>query len=194
MFHSGNVRFFDELKPLMKPIDSFQQHPENYNNGDVDAIMESIEVNGVWRPMTVQASTGYIAIGNHEWEALKMLGVTEAPFVVEEMSDAETIRVMMADNKTAKLARPDISAELALLERLQDTDLDVQGTGYRPEDVDAIRLINEMQPDYGDHASWPTLCFRVPPHIQEAFYDMTREAIDEREKFELLLRLAGWQR
>ena len=44
MYHSGQVRFHEDLTPLMRDIDSIQPHPENYNNGDTDAIIESIQV------------------------------------------------------------------------------------------------------------------------------------------------------
>lgn len=192
MFRNGSVQFFDELAPLMKPIDSFRQHPENYNNGDVEAIMESIEVNGVWRPMTVQASTGFIAIGNHEWEALKNLGVTEAPFVVEEMDDDHAVRVMLADNRTAALAKPDVAAELALLDRLALTETDLQGTGHDGHSHEVLRHLAEMEGTYDEYGTWPTITIQVPPHVKRAFYDLTDEAVTDADRFELLLRLAGW--
>lgn len=176
----------------MKPIDNFQPHPENYNNGDVESIMESIEVNGVFRPLTVQESTGYIAIGNHEWMALKALGATEAPVVVEPMSDEEAVRAMFADNRTARLAKPDVAAELALLERLQTSELDLQGSGYTPRDVEVIRHLAEMEPSYDEYGTWPTITIQVPPHIKRAFYDLTDEAVTDPDRFELLIRLAGW--
>jgi hypothetical protein len=39
---------------------------------------------------------------------------------------------------------------------------------------------------------WPTVCFQIPPHVKRAFYDMTEVAGGDRERFELMLRLAGW--
>jgi len=65
MITSGMVRFHDGLAPLMRGIDEVQQHPDNYNNGDLDKIIESVEINGVYRPIYVTMDTDYIVRTGH---------------------------------------------------------------------------------------------------------------------------------
>ena len=53
--------------------DSLHQHPDNPRNGDVDAIVESVRVSGVYRPIVI-AEDNTILAGHHLWMALGQLG------------------------------------------------------------------------------------------------------------------------
>jgi hypothetical protein len=66
------------------------------------------------------------------------------------------------------------------------------GTGYDEYDVEVLQNLAKIPLDHDEFGQWPTLTFQVPPHVRSAFYDMTAEAAGDRERFELLLRLAGW--
>lgn len=192
MIHTGLAQIHDDLAQLMQPIDTIRQHPENYNNGDVEAIAESIETNGVYRPVYVQTATGYIIAGNHTWEAMKMLGATEIPVVYLDVDDTHAKRIMLADNRTAALAVPDNGLLLDLLESINADD-NLLGTGYKEYDLEVLRQLAEI-PMEDEHATWPLIQVRVPPHIHRAYYAMTEAAVGERERFELLMRLAGWSK
>lgn len=192
MIHSGLVKYHDDLGPLMVDVDTVQPHPDNYNNGDVDALAESIEVNGMYRPVYVQRSTGYIIAGNHTWHAVKMLDAAQIPVVTLDVDDAHATKIMLADNRIAAQAIPDNSQLLVLLDRLKDTS-DLTGTGFTDRDHDVITKLNEIETDFDEYASWPTLSFQVPPHVRAAYMEITAEAVGDRERFELLLRLAGWE-
>lgn len=192
MTTSGLVRFHTDLDALLMPIDDVLQHPDNPNNGDVEALTESIEVNGMYRPIYVQKSTRYILAGNHTWEACKTLGADQIPVIVVDCDDNTAKRILLADNKIAALAQPDNGLLLNLLEDLAVND-SLLGTGYRPYDMEVLKQLAEMTPNYeGDHATWPLIQIRIPPHIRDAYYAMTESAVGERERFELLMRLAGW--
>lgn len=191
MKRDGIVQFHTDLEPLLVPLDSIRQHPANPNNGDVEAIAESIEVNGYVAPVIVQRSTGYIIAGNHRWEALHHLGAQEIPAVFVDMDDYSAKRYLLADNRTAALAQPDNALLLDLLNELNEHD-SLHGTGYRTYDLEVLRELNKIEPDYDDHATWPLLQIRVPPHVHRAYYAMTEAAVGERERLELLMRLAGW--
>jgi hypothetical protein len=140
---SGLVRFHEDLVSLMQPIDSVQQHPENYQNGDLDAIVESIEVNGMYRPVYVQRSTGYIVAGNHTWLACKMLEAQEIPVVYVDIDGHQARKILVADNRVAALARPDDAQLLDLLDRIA-VDSGLQGTGFDENTVEALRLLQEQ--------------------------------------------------
>jgi|GEM_PF-5983705 len=191
MITSGMVRFHDGLAPLMRGIDEVQQHPDNYNNGDLDKIIESVEINGVYRPIYVTMDTDYIVAGNHLWEACKTLGATEIPVVGLDIDNDTAYRIMVADNRIAALARPDDGLLLPILQRLATSD-SLLGTGYSDADLSALEAIAQIAPDPDGYAQWPTICVQVPPHVRRGYYHLTEAAVGERERFELLLRLAGW--
>jgi hypothetical protein len=191
MLRSGMVQFHPALEPLMVPIDSIQCHPENYNNGDVERIMESIQVHGMYNVLKVQKSTGYIGAGNHTWLACKEMDATMIPAALLEMSDETTRSMMLADNWIAQLARPDNGQLLALIERIQD-ESGLYGTGVQEHDVETLRALTQMTNEHDEFGQWPTICVTVPPQTKKAYYEMTESAVGDRERLELLMRLAGW--
>lgn len=136
----GLVNYSDDLTPLLADIDTVQQHPQNFNNGDVEKIVESIEAGIMYRPIYVQKSTGYIFAGNHTWEACKLLGAKQIPVVYSDIDDETALRHMIGDNELARLARPDNHALLRLLEDLGETERGVIGTGFTNDSVENLRL------------------------------------------------------
>lgn len=188
---SGFVQFHPALQPLMQDIDTIQPHPVNPRNGDVDAIVESISVNGFIAPIIAQKSTGYIVAGNHRYFALKELGATEAPIIWLDVDDVAAKRYLLADNRTSDLGQYDYGILVSVLQELNTED-SLLGTGYKDYDLEVLTHLNNMDNETLDFAQWPTLTFQVPPAVKKAFLEMTSGAGDDREKFELLLRLAGW--
>ncbi len=138
--HSGLVRFHEDLEPLLIPIDAVCQHPNNYNNGDVDALAESIEVSGMYRPIYVQRSTHYIVAGNTTWEACKSLGAEKVPVIFLDLDDIAATKIMLADNRVAALARPDDAHLLSILDDLAVRDT-LDGTGWNDNTVEGLRLL-----------------------------------------------------
>lgn len=136
--------------------------------------------------------TNEIIAGNHTWLACKTLHAEKIPVVYLDGSDEEMVRTMIADNRTAALARPDEQQLLDLLNELDSTETNIQGTGYTHFDMEVLEALIEIPVDSPEFASWPTLCFQIPPHVRRGFMDMTNEAGGDRERFELILRLAGW--
>ena len=192
MLRSGQVQYHPALEPLMVDIDSIQCHPENYNNGDVERIMESIAVHGMYNVLKVQKSTGYIGAGNHTWMACKEMGATIIPAVILDMDDATTRSMMLADNWIAGLAKPDNGMMLALVERI-NAESGLYGTGVAEHDLENLRHLAEITNEHDEFGQWPTICVTVPPRVKNAYYTMTESAVGDRERFELMLRLAGWK-
>jgi hypothetical protein len=191
MIRSGLVTYHPALADLMVDIDSVRQHPLNANNGDTDAIAASIETNGMYRPITVQASTGHILLGNHVWEACQALGAETIPVVTVEVDDIHALRILMADNKIAALALMDPSQELANLEQIEQVD-SLLGTGYVEADLEALRRLAETPLTPVDvDTPWPTICVQVSPETEQTYRSLTAAAGGDRERFEMLLRLAG---
>jgi ParB-like chromosome segregation protein Spo0J len=195
MVRSGRVRFYPDLAALMRPIDDVQPAPYNYNNGDVEAITESIVDNGMYGAVLVQRSTGYIVRGNHTWLACKELGSEVVPVLVVDVDDIRAKKMMVADNQTAHLAKPDTGLLLELLHEVEKFDPNgLTGSGFTKTDVDTLEYLNQIELDTAerDFAQWPTFSVQVHPNVLRAFRHITREADTDAQAFELLLRVAGW--
>jgi len=185
------VAFHESLQPLLVDIDSVEPHDSNYNNGDVELITDSIVTNGMYRPIYVQKDTNKIVAGNHTWLACKELGATQIPVIMLDMDELTALRVMVGDNEIAKKAQPDTGQLVEILERL-NAECGLLGTGMTELELDQLRALNELPLESPEHASWPTLCFQIHPSLRDAFYEMTKIAGGENERFGLLLKLAGW--
>lgn len=116
------------LDSLMEPIGKISQMPGNANNGDIDEITQSIMVNGLYRPIIAQRSTGHIMAGNNLYAACLGLGMEQVPVIWIDTDDP--IRILVGDNQIARLARMDDAALVELVEYLERTELGLLGTGF----------------------------------------------------------------
>lgn len=118
-------------KAVDTPVDMVRPHPENPRVGNVDAIAESITVNGFYGALIVQKSSGHIVAGNHRWKAAVQLGMSHVPAIMVDVDDEEAVRILLADNRTSDMGAYDDSALASLLSSLPSLD----GTGYTPDDL-----------------------------------------------------------
>lgn len=179
---SGHVRFHEELRPLLIDIGTIAAHPDNPNNGDVEAIAESIEVNGCYKPVVVQRSTGYIVAGNHTYAALLSLGSDQAPVVWLDLDDEQALRVLLSDNQIARLAMVDQGLLEPLLERLQESERGLLGTGY----AELIRKPDPLPPTPKTEEG-RTLDIYLAGDLLAAWEDVPGE--DDLERLQFLLDL-----
>jgi DNA modification methylase len=129
--------------PAVVPIESIVPHERNVNEGDIGAIHESIGANGFYGRVLVQESTRKILAGKHRWLAARQQGATEIPVELLDVDDATAIRVMLADNRTARLGHDDEDALAALLQEISDDQGDLAGTGYDGDFLD--ELLSELE-------------------------------------------------
>jgi hypothetical protein len=115
-----------EVVKIDGDFDVIREHPDNPNRGDEAVIDESIDVNGWYGAVTAQKSTGYIVAGNHRYRVAKAKGMKEIPVIWKDVDDESALRIMLADNQTARRADPDEEKLTALLQSLPD----LGGTGY----------------------------------------------------------------
>lgn len=116
-------------------IDSLTTYHANPRVGNVDAIAESLTVNGQFRPLVVSGETREILAGNHTWKAAKQLGWTEIAVVyVWDLAEDEAAKIVLADNRYSDLATYDDAALAELLTWIGD----LAGTGYTEADVNAL--------------------------------------------------------
>ena len=105
------------LLPIYKVEPNPNQPRQNFDEGELQALADSIAVHGIMQPLTVrETDNGYYQIiaGERRWRAARMAELSEIPVVVIE-----------ADDKKAM--------ELALIENLQRQDLNPveEALGYQ---------------------------------------------------------------
>lgn len=120
------------------PIHNVKPHPRNARRGDLEAIEASIAANGFFGAIVVQESSGLILIGNHRWRAAVRHGMTEIPVIRVACSDAQAVRMALADNRTSDLGTNDPEILVAQLAELAATDAGIDGTGYTDETFAAL--------------------------------------------------------
>lgn len=134
---SVSAHIAPQLRALVVPIDCVELHPRNPRRGDVAAVAASLARFGQVKPIVVQRSKGYVIAGNHVLRAALSLGWTEIAANVEDLDDAESMALMLADNRTADLGGYDDTLLAAILAEQQAED-NLAATGYDADDVAAL--------------------------------------------------------
>lgn len=115
-------------------ITSLSPFPANARQGDVGAISESLRVLGQYRPIVANRRDRTILVGNHTWQAARMLGWSHIAVSWVDADDTEAAKIVAVDNRTSDLATYDDDMLTSLLVSLTDID----GTGYTPGDLDDL--------------------------------------------------------
>lgn len=123
-----------DLRVEMVQTERLSQHPENANNGDVDALVESIDINGFYSPLLVQRSTGRILAGNHRYLVALSRNVPALPCIYLDVDEDAAKRIMLSDNRITRLGHDDEGALAQILTELYESDLSLHGTGYDMDD------------------------------------------------------------
>lgn len=131
------------MEVVQVDVEKLSQFPGNANSGDVEAIEESIEVNGFFTPLLVQRSTGNVIAGNHRLLAAMGLGARQVPVIYLDVDDERARRIMLADNRTARLGHDDEALLADMLGGLYATDVGLAGTGYSAPDFE--RLLADLK-------------------------------------------------
>jgi DNA modification methylase len=127
------VRVLEAELPRV-PIDELRLYPGNPRRGELAAISESMDANGIYRPPVVQRSTMHVLCGNHLVTVARERGLKELPVYLIDVSDEQARRIVLADNRIADLGGYDSGELAALLGELDD----LAGSGYEPRDLDAL--------------------------------------------------------
>lgn len=122
------------LKHLAVPIDQLKHYGKNPRRGDVDLIKESLKTNGQYKPVTVRTGTNEILAGNHTVKAAKALGWTHIAATFMDVTDAQAAKIVLVDNRANDLATYDQDNLRDMLDSLPD----LEGTGYTPDDLEAM--------------------------------------------------------
>lgn len=124
-------------------VGRLKQHPRNPNQGDLGAVMESVDTNGFWGAVIAQRSTGYVLAGNYRLMAARELKIDKLPTIWVDVDDERALRVLVADNRVGRLGIDDKDILSDLLMQLALTNTGLDGLGYDGDDLDD--MLNEMQ-------------------------------------------------
>ena len=102
------VRVHPTLDKLTIRLDQLRPRKGNQRRGNIDAIAESLERNGQYRPVVVNKPTGEILAGNHPYAAAKRLGWTHiaATFALPGPHGLATGHLLERDVAAIPLAGP----------------------------------------------------------------------------------------
>lgn len=132
------------LEGLTVPIDDLKPASRNPRRGDVDAIADSLQRHGQYRPLVVNRRTGEVLAGNHTLAAARMLGFERLAVTYVDVDADQAARIVLQDNRSNETSTYDLDALEAALTRLDDLD----GTGWTPDDLELIREQRDPLEDY----------------------------------------------
>lgn len=132
------MRKIDQTYDQDHPVENLKPHPRNPREGDVGAIYQSIEANGFYGAVMVQASTGFVVAGNHRLQAARAAGADTIPAIIADLTDEEATRILLVDNRTNDLATYTNTDLVDLLQELHALTGTLDGTGYDGDDLDAL--------------------------------------------------------
>ena len=127
------------LRALEVPVEDLKPYPRNPRRGDVSAIVDSLELNGQYRPVVVNKRTMEVLAGNHTLAAARQLGWPAIAATFVDVDEDQAARIALVDNRANDLAGYDDAVLLELLEALPD----LAGTGF--DDEFLAELIGDVQ-------------------------------------------------
>ncbi|MCR9292052.1 MAG: ParB/RepB/Spo0J family partition protein [bacterium] len=150
-------------------IGSISPHPRNPNKGDEAAILESVSSLGFYGAVICQKESRWIIVGEHRWKAAKKSKAKTIPVLWVDCNDVDAVRIMLADNRTADLARYKEEEKAALLSTYCDRFGKgfLKGTGYSVDDMmKKVSVVDKVTRDAAKtkgptSAKKPTLSFSI---------------------------------
>lgn len=120
------------------PLEQITRHPLNAKLHDDDLIRDLILAHGLYGPIQVQRSTGYIVSGHGRYEQLLGLGDTHTAVQYLDVDDAQALQILADDNEGPRRAGYDPGDHYRLLGAL---NLD-RSVSWSQRDLD--RLTRDM--------------------------------------------------
>ncbi len=76
------------------------QPRKSFDDESISALADSIKQHGVLQPILVRpyGSSYQIVAGERRWRAARMLGLSEVPVQIKELSDIETMQIALIEN------------------------------------------------------------------------------------------------
>ena len=129
------------LKDLLVSCKDLKEYPDNTRQGDVGAIVTSLQDNGQYRPIVVNKKTMEILAGNHTFQAANHLGWEKIAATFVEVDEDTARRIVLVDNRTNDLADYDYPALVEQLTELTKTEKSLRGSGFDLDDLDDLERL-----------------------------------------------------
>lgn len=162
------------------PLSELKLFHANPRQGDVGAIIQSLEAHGQYRALVVNTRTNEVLAGNHTLLALRQMGASDALCHFVDVDDDEATRIMLVDNRANDLASYDDAGLLELLKSLPGLD----GTGFDGDAMD--ELAANLAAISADAPSLDATEQEIPET-----YEVIIQCSDEATQASLLERLAA---
>ncbi len=131
----------------MVPVGALKHHPRNPNVGAMREINESVAANGFYGAIVAQRSTSYVLAGNHRLRAAKANGIAEVPVTWVDCDDDEALRILLADNRLARLAHYDEGVLSSVLAEMAESAAGLRGTGFDAAALASLRGEGPVEED-----------------------------------------------
>lgn len=138
---SGQTLRISEIEP------NREQPRKKFDDESISALAESIKQHGILQPLLVRPyGSGYqIVAGERRWRAARMLGLSEVPVQIKDLSDLEAMQLALIENLQRENLNPVEEAKgySELVESFGMTQEDVAKTVGRSRSsvANAMRLL-----------------------------------------------------
>ena len=171
----------EQLQGLCVPVEELRTLTGNARQGDVEAVMRSLDKFGQRKPIVVQVGSNEIIAGNHTFAAAKRLGWTEIAVVWVEDDDTTAKAFALADNRTSELGGYDSELLAAMIQEVMNEDTDLLLAASYTEDDLAALLANTGADDLlGDELPVPETR-KAPVKLAERFVGLPVSVLNSRE-------------
>jgi ParB-like chromosome segregation protein Spo0J len=143
-------------------VHELRPHPENPRRGNINAIAASLDRFGQVKPV-LALPDGTLVAGHHVYYAARHLGWDRIAAVRVALNDDDTRAYLLADNRISELGTYDSDALGRLLIEVDGSDIGLEGTGYRPEELK--RFLSLLDADPADRAD-QVRCPRCGAHVK----------------------------
>ena len=138
-----------QLLPIHKVEPNAAQPRQDFDEEELQALAESIEVHGVIQPLTVRELAGgyyQIIAGERRWRAARQAGLTEIPAVIVEADDKKVMELALIENLQRQDLNP-VEEAMGYQSLMQDYGMTQEETASRvgksrPAVANALRLLS----------------------------------------------------
>ena len=138
-----------QLLPIQKVEPNRSQPRQDFDEGELAALAESIATHGIIQPLTVrELPSGYYPIiaGERRWRAARIAGLREVPVVILEADDRKTMELALIENLQRQDLNP-VEEALGYQSLMTDYGLTQEETATRvgksrPAVANALRLLS----------------------------------------------------
>ena len=135
--------------PIHKIEPNRSQPRQDFDEAELEALAESIDLHGIIQPLTVrQLPSGYYQIiaGERRWRAARIAGLREVPVVIVEADDKKAMELALIENLQRQDLNP-VEEALGYDSLMKDYGLTQEETASRvgksrPAVANALRLLN----------------------------------------------------